>query len=355
MPAFKVKEELGNVGGARRKPAPTPRLNQGLDTRAFQKYLGALPSGQGPSITNIPGEIGPETYYMGPGTQGAGGAAIPMSLEESYGQMWGGGGAMGGRGRDVSGGPEGGIGRGFPDIDPEQGRAMFANEVFKEIGMNPFEFDPIIEADRSIQVDIPRFFQHIFGGEVDPRNMTPEDRQYWIKSLADLKKERIMEMEAKRARGMEQFKVMMEMFDREARPSPVKMGAGRIYLPGRGGTRGEVLGGSTQQTAIGKITALYSKLTKNGQEEMTPEGLEAYKTLAKSWGYDIDPDTLQPIEAGGGAMGTSGAGRSATIQEASDKLANDYPPAQYKGKTITAHKMGGIMFRSDGTQWVPLQ
>jgi len=107
-----------------------------------------------------------------------------------------------------------------PDLDnfvaPDySNRESFEQFVLEEIGINPFEMNPL-DAVKESDKELPNLFRHIFKGKIiwkDRHKMNSKENDYWNGIVKKFHADRLEEAESTRDAAIAQYNFMMNSFD----------------------------------------------------------------------------------------------------------------------------------------------
>lgn len=106
-------------------------------------------------------------------------------------------------------------------------REDFENEVFSEIGGNPFEINPMDEVKKA-DAKLPALFNHVFGGTVyygDIDKLDKDQRAYWENSLKQYHAQIYQESISKKKVMLDRYNHMMNRFDNAANEYGARLSA----------------------------------------------------------------------------------------------------------------------------------
>jgi hypothetical protein len=171
-------------------------------------------------------------------------------------------------------------------------RARFEQEVFKQIGGDPFGRNTMAEITEHTKNDLPQLFQRAFGGQViweDRNRLDKNQNAFWQNEVKAYRAHLKNEIEGEKKSQVESYKQMMGRFDVEMKSQQAE----QAQLQ----KRAEAFAGNQEK----KVTSAYKRIEDLKKEERTlvggisrimkagktpggtelPEYLEEMKTLKK--------------------------------------------------------------------------
>lgn len=100
-------------------------------------------------------------------------------------------------------------------IDPDSARAAFMDKAIKQIGFNPFTYNPHEEVLKDIQANYNQIVYHVFGANTNPRYLTPEQSDFLQKQLKLYYDMKLGVYGKKGELGKQYLDHMMQNFDKD--------------------------------------------------------------------------------------------------------------------------------------------
>ena len=109
-----------------------------------------------------------------------------------------------------------------PDYSDREG---FENHIFKEIGGNPFDIDPMQEVKKSMS-QLPLLFSHVFSGKIlwdDRGHMSTKQAAFWNDVVNLFRANQLNESNAKKQQLVDKYNRFMTMWDNDKKSYEAKL------------------------------------------------------------------------------------------------------------------------------------
>lgn len=108
-------------------------------------------------------------------------------------------------------------------------RDLFERDVFRQLGINPFEIVPESVLEH-VNRELPNLFDEAFGGSIlwqDRGRLTKEQRRAWDEAVTNYRAGAVRFAQAQKASLIDQYNFMMNQFDNAARQYLAEIGRER--------------------------------------------------------------------------------------------------------------------------------
>lgn len=160
---------------------------------------------------------------------------------------------------------------------PIYDRGRFEQQLFQDMGGNPYEIDPMKEVDRITQEQMEGLFNHVFRGKAiwaDRQRLSKKQQDFWQNELRQFRAHVKEGVDSERATKIQMYQFMMGQFENQAKEEEARRKRmGETSTAMRAEHREARLAQRSEQESLARMMTDRRAIIKRQSELMT-EGID---------------------------------------------------------------------------------